>query len=120
MATKAVATPPGQPTQNVTLTSAEQTARDADEAAFTASLIPTWADVKDLQNELFSTDAEVAWRIMRYNRQKDHTGTSPKESSAKYQELLQYYQDVSDNDETLHATPQLALDALNALTIPTE
>lgn len=76
-----------------------------------------WDDVRVLQNQMFSTDSKISARIARYKLQKDHTGQSTKESSAKYQELLQYFQDIRDSDETTYATPQEALDALNALAL---
>lgn len=80
---------------------------------------PTWDDVSKLQNELFD-NKEIQKRITRYETQLALTGKTPKETATKYQELLQYCQDIRDADETNHATPQLAIDALNALTVPTE
>ncbi len=79
----------------------------------------TWDDVDNLQNQLLSVNSSVMKRITRYKLQFDLTGKTPKENAAKYQELLQYTDDVRDADETNHATPQLAIDALNALTEPT-
>ena len=80
----------------------------------------TWADVATLQNEMFSSSSYISKRIARYKLQKDHTGQTTKESDSKYQEMLQHFQDIRDSDETTYATPQEALDALNALVEPTE
>ena len=78
----------------------------------------TWTDVDNLQNGLLSVNSNVMKRVVRYQTQNDLTGKTPKENATKFQELLQYCQDVRDADETTHATPDLALDALNALTEP--
>ena len=80
----------------------------------------TWDNVEELQNKLLGVDTEVSWRLARYKSQKDLTGQSTTETGAKFQEILQYCQDVRDADETNHATPQEAMDALNALTVPAE
>lgn len=97
------------------LKTAEELQADADAIA---ALIPTWDDVDSLQNELLSVNSSVMKRIVRYETQLALTGKTPKENATKYQELLQYADDVRDNDATTHATPQLALDALNALPEP--
>ena len=78
----------------------------------------TWDDVDNLQNQLLSVNSSVMKRVVRYDTQDKLTGKTPKENATKFQELLQYCQDVRDADETTHATPQLAIDALNALTEP--
>lgn len=92
-----------------------------DGTTFTApSTTASWTDVKDLQIRLLASNTEVAWRIARYKSQKDLIGKETKEDDDKFQDLLQYSQDVRDNDETSHATPQQALDVLNDLNPPPE
>lgn len=82
--------------------------------------VKTWEDVDALQNKMFSLTSPVASRIARYKSQQGLTGQSTKESASKFQEMLQYCQDIRDSDETTYSTPQEALDALNALVEPTE
>ncbi len=81
--------------------------------------VPTWEDVDKLQNQLLSVNTNLMKRITRYKLQFDLTGKTPKEDSTKYQLLLQHCQNIRDADETNHATPDLAITALNALTEPT-
>lgn len=88
---------------------------------FTPPYIPppdsTWDDVDTLQNTLFNS-TKVMRRIARYETQTALTGQSTSETETKYQELLQYCQDVRDCDNTTYEDPQDALDALNALIVP--
>lgn len=75
---------------------------------------PTWMNVSALQNSMID---DVMWRVVRYQTQ-DILGVVPNETPEKYLELLQYMQDIRDNDEDLHATPDEALAALQSLVKP--
>jgi len=85
-------------------------------AIYAASLLPVWDDVRALQSKLFSK-TNAGWRIARYQTQEPLGNTD--ETWEKYNEMLNYLQDIRINDEATHATPQDALDALNNLTEPT-
>ena len=81
----------------------------------------TWLDVTALQCGLLGTSSAVTQRIMRYQTQMALDTPAPKENAAKYQELLQYCEDVrAQNDIAINPTPQEAIDALKALAIPAE
>lgn len=112
---KVVITPEGQVEVDLTQDELDQCAADA--AAHAASLVKTWDDVRELQTKMFNT-TKALWRVARYSREDELTGKTPTDNYTKYQELLQYCDDIGVADEATCATPQLALDALNALTEP--
>ena len=111
------------PTKNTSqgrflLTQAEIYQRVIDEAAYAASLVPTWGDVETLQNKMFGIDTEAAWRLARYKEQQQMSAQTTTETPASYQNILDYRQQIRDNDESFpHETPELALAALAALTL---
>lgn len=73
-----------------------------------------WSEVDRLQNKLIE---EIMPRVSRYMTQ-EALGITPKETPEKYQEMLQYLQDIRDNDETLHSNPDDAIAALEGLVKP--
>ena len=77
----------------------------------------TWTDVDNLQNAMFSINTEAAWRLTRYKEQLEFTVPATTETAASYQNILNYRQAIRDNDATTHATPDLAITALEALTL---
>lgn len=81
----------------------------------------TWDDVQLKQKNMIET---VRWHIERHVTQRElgmdvgvGTNTSDIDEDV-YQDLLQYIQDIREDDDANHATPQDALDALDALVSP--
>ena len=77
----------------------------------------TWEDVARLQSELLSPTSEVTWRIMRYQTQEALIGVEPTETEEAYQELLQYCEDVRNQDDNA-SLPQEADTTLRTLELP--
>lgn len=88
------------------------------EANFTSPPIPgpSWTDVKEKQRAMIVKHDDM---MTIHEREIAHTGTSTTTiPEAKYQEFLGYFQTIRQNDEALHATPEAAIAALDALVEP--
>lgn len=89
-----------------------------DEANFSSPTLPgkTWDDVRSLQRHMIVKHDDM---MSIHERELAHDGTTTTTiTPAKYQEFLTYFQTIRQNDEALHATPELALAALDGLTEP--
>ncbi len=79
----------------------------------------TWVDVKKLQRKMIVMHEDM---MQIHEREVSHIGTEVDNYSMspdKYQEWLSYFQEIRNNDEAMHSTPDKALAALNALSHPT-
>jgi hypothetical protein len=84
---------------------------------FEPPYIPTWDDVRALQKQMIDT-TDCMWRVARYQMQK-FASHPTSDTEAQYLLMDQYIEDIRGNDEGFpHATPELAIAALNNLTDP--
>lgn len=74
----------------------------------------SWESVRELQEMLINSTLP---RIGRYQLQGE-LGVDTSETGTTYTALLQYCEDVRQNDEASHDTPQEAYDELNGLKTP--
>ena len=80
-----------------------------------------WNKVKELQRLMIVGDYNINDMMQIHDREVTHANTSPEDytiTEAKYQEWLDYFKLIRENDEALHATPEDAIAALNALAPP--
>lgn len=78
----------------------------------------SWEDVTKLQSQKLGVNTEVTWRIMRYQTQDALEGATPSETPEKYQELLQYCEDIRKQNNSFDITPAEAITAINNLVVP--